>query len=124
MENVKEKHGIGQMKIAEESWRKFRANGNTNTYETPDESFSRGIVTLEMSLTSGRPLYSLPISFSRHGKITEFEDTIKMTDLDFKGKDRNAQFSYITGDWTSSGNAEFLKRLNLGPHIKDASKSG
>jgi hypothetical protein len=93
VENVKEKHGIGQMKIAEESWRKFRANGNTNTYETPDESLSRGIVTLEISLTSGRPPYSLPVSFSRYGKITEFEDTIEMTDLDFKGKDRNAQFS-------------------------------
>lgn len=47
-----------------------------------------------------------------------------MKDLDFKGKDRNAQFPCITGDWTGSGNAEFLKRLNLGPNTKDASKSG
>jgi hypothetical protein len=121
---VKEKHGIGQTKIAEESWRKFRVNGNANTYETPEESLGRGIVTLDMTLSSGRPPYTLPVSFSRHGKITEFEDTIEVEELDFKGKDRNSQFPCITGDWTGSGNAEFLKRLNLGPHTKDAGRSG
>lgn len=124
VEKVKEKHGIGQVKIAEESWRKFRANGNTNTYETLDKSLSRGIITLDMTSTSERPPYSLPISFSRHGKITGFEDTIEVSDLDFRGKDCNAQFPCITGDCTGSGNEEFLKRLNLGPNTKDAIKSG
>jgi hypothetical protein len=124
VEKVKEKHGIGQVKIAEESWRKFRANGNTNTHETPDESLSRGIITLDMTSTSERPPYSLLVSFSTHGKITGFEDTFEVTDLDFKGKNRNARFQCITGDWTGNGNVEFLKRLNLGPNTKDASKSG
>ena len=124
VEKLKEKHDFGQMKIEEESWREFRSNENSSHYHTLDGSLSRGIVTLDITLSSGRPPYSLSVSFSRHGKITEFEYTIEVTDLDFKGKSRNAQFPGITGDWTGSGNAEFLKRLNLSSNKSDASKSG
>jgi len=78
---------------------------------------------LDMRLSSGDTSILLACFLLETRQITEFEDTIEVGDLDFKGKDRNARFPCITGDLTGSEIAEFLKRLCLGPNTKDASKS-
>jgi hypothetical protein len=114
LQNLKERHGIGQRQVSEASYRKYKKK-RTNEYEMSDEMVKQGTVELDVKFGTGTLPYRLPVSMSKYGKLTKFKDTVDVG----VHKTLNQQFPCHSGDWKGNETVQFMKQLGYGPDSKD-----
>jgi hypothetical protein len=103
----------------EASYHKYKTTGS-NTFIAPNVMFKENIVELDRTFSSGTLPYTLPVSISKYGALTEFEDKIELSDpLNQHDMRVNQPFPCHSGDWTGSETEMFMKRLGVGVNSKD-----
>jgi len=112
--NALKEYGYNMTTIAEDSYRAFLKNGPT--FVSLGKTLEEDALKLDRELTSGRIMFTLPVSISAFSHITEFDKEIS-GGVDAVAK--NQQFPCHTGDWMGSHSQEFLKRFGYHVNGKD-----
>ena len=109
-------YNVGQKEIAQASWQNRDRNLADPNEDPLRGLIKHGILDLDRKVKSDVLPYFLPVSFSEHGQLTEWDDIIE---LQPGSQDVNRNFPCISGDWTSNETPDFMKRLGYGKQGKD-----
>lgn len=110
-------HNLTMHDLANASYYNFQKH--KNKYSTPDEGLNQtSIIDVDTRFTGKIPPFKLPVSISKSGSITDYDDIIDV-EKNLARKPLNQQFPCKSGDWTSDGQAAFMHRLGWSPESKD-----